>query len=79
MERDVLRLECLKLATQRTPDHTEGLLRAEEYFKFVTKSDETEKLAVKVEEQTAEVKPDEKIVETKPGKKSKVENVKSLV
>jgi len=37
MERDELRLECLKLAAVRMPDHNEVLLRAEDYFRFVKK------------------------------------------
>lgn len=39
MERDELRLECLKLAAVRMPDHNEVLLRAEDYFRFVRKTE----------------------------------------
>jgi hypothetical protein len=35
MERDELRLECLKLAASRTPDFNEGVQRAERYFEFI--------------------------------------------
>lgn len=40
MQRDELRLECLKLAVNKTPDFNEGVLRAERYFEFVTKGQE---------------------------------------
>lgn len=40
MEREELRLECLKLAVSRTPDHNEGLLRAEQFFQFVKKDEQ---------------------------------------
>lgn len=35
MERDELRLECIKLAATRTTDQKDALARAEEYFWFV--------------------------------------------
>lgn len=38
MERDALRLECLKLAVGKTTDHQEALIRAEEFFAFVKNS-----------------------------------------
>jgi hypothetical protein len=37
MERDEIRLECLRLAVSKTPDHQEGLLRAEAFFDFIVK------------------------------------------
>lgn len=40
MERDAVRLECLKLAVTRTTDQTEILARAEEYYGFVNKPEE---------------------------------------
>ncbi len=36
MDRDMMRLECLKMAVSKTTDHKDSLLRAEEYFSFVT-------------------------------------------
>jgi hypothetical protein len=36
MERDAIRLECLKLAIGKTADHTEALKRARDYVNFVT-------------------------------------------
>ncbi len=38
MERDTIRLECLKLAVSRSVDLQETTARAEEFFKFVTES-----------------------------------------
>lgn len=35
MQRDEVRLECLKLAVLKTVDHKDALLRAEDYFEFV--------------------------------------------
>ena len=35
MERDTIRLECIKLAVGRTTDHQEALKRATGYFEFV--------------------------------------------
>lgn len=40
MQRDELRLECLKLAVSKTPDFNEGVLRAERYFEFITEGQE---------------------------------------
>lgn len=37
MERDELRLECMKIAASRTTDHGEALSRAESIYEFVTK------------------------------------------
>lgn len=39
LSRDEIRLECLKAAISRSPDHNEALLRAEDFFKFVKKDD----------------------------------------
>ena len=49
MEKHLVRLECLKLAVTRTPDHPEGLKRAEEYYDFVTKMDDVAPQAQKPE------------------------------
>lgn len=35
MEKDVVRLESLKLAVSRTTDHSEALARAKEYEDFI--------------------------------------------
>lgn len=44
MERDEIRLECIKLAVARTNDHTDCVKRAETYFEFIKKPEEvTEK------------------------------------
>lgn len=41
MDRDVIRLECLKLAANRIPDHQECMLRAKSYEDFVVGQDAT--------------------------------------
>lgn len=43
MERDELRLECLKLAAVRMPNHNEVMARAQEYFEFVKTPDQVGK------------------------------------
>ena len=39
MERDEIRLECLRLAASKSPDHGEVMSRANAYFEFVTEAD----------------------------------------
>lgn len=40
LERDEIRLECIKLAASRSPDHQEALKRAESYYEFVMEPEE---------------------------------------
>ncbi len=46
MERDELRLECIKLAASKSPDHSEALARAEQYFEFVKRPEGSSKQIV---------------------------------
>ncbi len=39
MERDLIRLECIKLAVSATRNHDDSLARAKEYFDFVNEAD----------------------------------------
>ncbi len=57
MERDVLRLECLKLAVGKTPNHADAIKRAEEFYAFVKAQDFSSKPEVKTEKLAANVKP----------------------
>lgn len=40
MNREEIRLECIKLAVMRTQNHADGVARAEDYFGFVMKSED---------------------------------------
>lgn len=40
MDKETIRLECLKLATDRCCEHTEAMSRAKEYEKFVVEPKE---------------------------------------
>lgn len=46
MNRDEIRLECIRLAVSRT-SHEDAIARAEEYFRFVTKPEEKPSEVVK--------------------------------
>ncbi len=56
MERDQIRLECIKLAAQRTGDHKDSLKRAAEYFDFVMEIEVDEKVAEKSVKHTGNAK-----------------------
>lgn len=76
MERDEIRLACLRLAVERTVGHQEQIARAEDFFDFVVKKSESvpnqSKEAVK--EPNKDTHRDSKNASGK-----KVDNVKNLL
>lgn len=63
MDRDEIRLECIKLSASKTSNHQETMVRAEEYFGFVM---------------TPEIKaPEKKIVEDHKKSSKQVGNTKT--
>lgn len=56
LSRDEIRLECLRLAVTRSPDHNEALLRAERYFEFVIKPEDPQSKPEIVEKKAGNIR-----------------------